>query len=87
MPKKRKKMSAKILIVEDEQPIREMLRFSLEKKNYDVLEADSGKQAREIMMTKRPDLIVLDWMMPEESGIDFLKKIRNDEIQSDIPVA
>lgn len=79
-------MSAKILIIEDEQPIREMLKFSLEKKNYIVLEAESGHQAREIMLTNRPDLIVLDWMLPGESGIETLKKIRNDEVLSDIPV-
>lgn len=79
-------MSAKILIVEDEQPIREMLKFSLEKKNYLVIEAESGPQAREIMLTNRPDLIVLDWMMPGESGIETLKKIRADEVLADIPV-
>jgi len=79
-------MAAKILIIEDEQPIREMLRFSLEKKNYNVLEAESGHQAREIMLTNRPDLIVLDWMLPGESGIETLKKIRHDDVLSDIPV-
>ena len=79
-------MSAKILIVEDEQPIREMLKFSLEKKSYVVIEAESGPQAREIMLTNRPDLIVLDWMMPGESGIETLKKIRADEVLADIPV-
>lgn len=79
-------MSAKILLVEDEQPIREMLKFSLEKKSYQVIEAESGKQAREIMSTNRPDLIVLDWMMPGESGIEVLKKIRADEVLADIPV-
>ncbi len=79
-------MSAKILIIEDEQPVREMLRFSLEKKNYLVMEAESGRQAREIMLTNRPDLIVLDWMMPGESGIETLKKIRDDDVLTDIPV-
>lgn len=79
-------MAAKILIVEDEQPIREMLKFSLEKKNYIVLEAESGHQAREIMLTNRPDLIVLDWMLPGESGIETLKRIRSDDVLSDIPV-
>jgi len=72
-------MTAKILIIEDEQPIREMLRFSLERKNYYVLEAESGHQALEIMLTNRPDLIVLDWMMPGESGIQTLKRIRKYE--------
>ena len=86
MARKSKPMSAKILLVEDEQPIREMLRFSLEKKNYQVIEADSGRQAREIMLTNRPDIIVLDWMMPGESGIEFLKRLRSDDVLSEIPV-
>lgn len=86
MSKKNKTMSAKILLVEDEKPIREMLKYSLEKKSYQVIEAESGKQAREIMSTNRPDLIVLDWMMPGESGIDVLKRIRADEVLADIPV-
>jgi len=79
-------MSAKILLVEDEQPIREMLRFSLEKKGYNVIEAESGAQAREILLTNRPDLIVLDWMLPGESGVEFLKYVRADKVLSDIPV-
>jgi len=78
-------MSSKIMLVEDEQPIREMLRYSLEKQDYLVIEAESGHQAREILMTNRPDLIVVDWMMPSESGVDFVKRIKKDEILSEIP--
>ena len=78
-------MSMKILLVEDEQPIREMLRYSLEKKSYTVIEADSAQQAREILLTNRPDIIIVDWMMPGESGIEFLKWLKQDEVLSDIP--
>ncbi len=79
-------MSAKIMLVEDEQPIREMLRYSLEKQEHTVIEADSAQHAREILMTNRPDLLVVDWMMPGESGVEFLKRLKNDEILSSIPV-
>jgi len=79
-------MSSKIMLVEDEQPIREMLRYSLEKQDYLVIEAESGQQAREILMTNRPDLLVVDWMMPGESGVDFVKRIKKDQILSEIPV-
>ena len=79
-------MSAKILLVEDDKPIREMLKYSLEKQGYQVIEAGSVKQAREIMMTNRPDLIVLDWMMPGESGIDLLRAVRTDDVLADIPI-
>ena len=78
-------MSVKILLVEDEDAIREMLRFSLEKKEYDVIEAASAQQAREILLTSQPDIIIVDWMMPGESGIEFLKKLKNDEVLAEIP--
>jgi two-component system phosphate regulon response regulator PhoB len=78
-------MSVKILLVEDEDAIRDMLRFSLEKQEYNVLEAANAQQAREILLTNRPDIIIVDWMMPGESGIEFLKKLKKDEVLADIP--
>lgn len=78
-------MPTKIMLVEDEQPIREMLRYALEKQNYLVIEAESGQQAREILMTSRPDLLVVDWMMPGESGVEFIRRLRQNEVWSDIP--
>jgi two-component system phosphate regulon response regulator PhoB len=78
-------MTAKILLLEDEQPIREMLRFSLETKGYTVIEAESARQAREILLTNHPNIIIVDWMMPEESGIEFIKKLKNNEIFCKIP--
>jgi two-component system phosphate regulon response regulator PhoB len=78
-------MSVKILLVEDEDAIREMLRYSLEKQEYDVLDAASADQAREVLLTNRPDIIIVDWMMPGESGIEFLKKLKKNEVLADIP--
>lgn len=78
-------MAAKIMLVEDEQPIREMLRYSLEKEDYLVIEAESGQQAREILMTNRPDLLVVDWMMPGESGVEFVKRVKQDDVLAEIP--
>ncbi|MBV1910257.1 MAG: response regulator [Kangiellaceae bacterium] len=78
-------MSSKIMLVEDEQPIREMLRYSLEKQNHLVIEAENVSQAREILMTNRPDLLIVDWMMPGESGVEFVKRLKKDEILSEIP--
>ena len=79
-------LSVKILLVEDEEPIREMLRYALEKKGYAVVEAESARQAREKLLTNRPDLMIVDWMMPGESGIEFIKHIKKDDILADIPV-
>ena len=79
-------MSKKILLVDDEQPIREMLRYALERENYAVSEADNASSAREALLKSRPDLIVLDWMMPGETGVEFLKRLRKDEVLSSLPV-
>jgi len=78
-------MSAKILLVEDEQPIREMLRYALEKQNYQVIEADSASSARECLMHNRPDLMVIDWMMPSESGVELIRSLKQNEIWAEIP--
>lgn len=73
------------MLVEDEQPIREMLRYSLEKQDHLVIEAANPQQAREILMTNRPDLLIVDWMMPGESGVEFIKRLKKDEILAEIP--
>ena len=79
-------MCKTILLVEDEQPIREMLRFALEKESYRVKEAATATQARQQIALQRPDLLLVDWMMPGESGVAFVRRLREDEITSDLPV-
>ena len=78
-------MAARILLVDDEQPIREMLRFALERENYIVEEAESAFIAREKLSRKRPDLLIVDWMMPGESGVEFIKRMRKDDILAELP--
>ena len=75
-----------ILIVDDEAPIREMIKVSLELSGFNSLEADSAKSAMPIILNHRPDLILLDWMMPGVSGLEFLRRIRRDGSIRDIPV-
>ncbi|MFT6734805.1 MAG: two-component system phosphate regulon response regulator PhoB [Polaribacter sp.] len=79
-------MPAKILLVEDEEPIREMLRYALEKDGYEVIEVANAMMARESLMTERPNLAIVDWMMPEESGVEFIKRLKQDEIWANLPV-
>lgn len=79
-------MQRKILLVEDERPIREMLKFGLEAEGYEVLEAASASEGRNVLNSGIVDLIVSDWMMPGQSGIDFVKELRRDELFSHIPV-
>ena len=79
-------MSKKILLVEDEQPIREMLRYALEREGYVVEEACDAIQAREFLARNRPDLAIVDWMMPGETGVEFIRRLRKDEVLADLPV-
>jgi len=77
MNAKRIFMNAKrILIVEDEQPIREMVIFSLTGAGFEVREAGDARQAQTRIAERLPDLILLDWMLPGISGIDFARRLK-----------
>lgn len=75
-----------VLLVEDDHAIREMLQVFLISKNYKVKAAESGGVAFELLADKNPDLIVLDWMLPDTSGPEIIQKIRKDKIQREIPI-
>ncbi len=66
-----------ILIVDDEQPIVEILAYNLQKEGYNILEAGDGIAAVEIALDKRPDLILLDIMLPRMDGLTVCKKIKS----------
>ena len=69
-------MERKILVVDDERPIVDILKFNLEKEGFDVLTADNGLSALERALTQNPDLILLDIMLPKMDGFDVCRKIR-----------
>ena len=69
-------MSAKILIVEDEAAIREMLCFVLDQHGFNVIEAADFNSATEKLVEPYPDLILLDWMFPGGGGISLAKEVR-----------
>jgi len=75
-----------ILVVEDEAAIRDMLKFALERADYRVVLASSGQDARLRIADERPDLILLDWMMPGISGIDLARELKSNSVTSDIPI-
>lgn len=76
-----------ILIVDDEPAIREMIIMALEANGYQCLEAENTLQAHEIIIDKRPSLILLDWMIPGgSSGIDLCKRLKSDESLAEIPI-
>ena len=76
----------KILVVEDEAPIQELLQFNLERKKYRVKLADSGEAALDVVGSYRPDLILLDIMLPGADGLEVCKQIKADPQTSRIPI-
>lgn len=79
-------MSRRILVVEDEAPIREMLSFVLEQKGYHVVEAEDYDSAINKLCEPFPDLVLLDWMLPGGSGINFIKHMKREDLTRNIPV-
>ena len=79
-------MSRRILVVEDEAPIREMLCFVLEQKGYHAVEAEDYDSAVTKLSEPFPDLVLLDWMLPGGSGINFIKHMKREELTRNIPV-
>lgn len=79
-------MPRKILVVEDEAPIREMLCFVLEQHGYEPIEAADYEQAIAKLTEPYPDLALLDWMLPGASGISIIKHMRRHELTRQIPV-
>ncbi len=67
----------KILVIDDEQGIRNLLDTLLRRKGYDVVLAESGRQGLELFRRERPDVIVLDLKMPEMDGLTVLRQIKN----------
>ena len=80
-------MGKKILLVDDEEDILDFLELILEEQGYSVLKATSGREALAAAQVNRPELILLDIMMPEMDGWEVLKLLKADEEVSHIPVA
>ncbi|HEY6125585.1 MAG TPA: response regulator, partial [Steroidobacteraceae bacterium] len=80
-------MSAKqILVVEDERPIREMIAFGLRRAGFEVREAADAQSGRAEVANKRPDLLLVDWMLPDTSGLEFTRALKRDRETRELPV-
>lgn len=75
-----------ILVVEDESAIREMIRFALTRAEFRVAEAANAQEARLRIAQERPDLILMDWMMPGVTGVDLTRELKAAATTKDIPV-
>jgi two-component system phosphate regulon response regulator PhoB len=79
-------VATKILIVEDDLAIRDMLCFSLRHAGFDCEPAVDGEQGLDWLAKNKPDIILLDWMLPGIDGIEFIRRLRSNEFIADIPV-
>ena len=79
-------MNAHIFVVEDEKPIQELLQYNLEKEGFKVSSSVNGEAALETIKEKIPDLILLDWMLPDLSGIKICQYLKQDKTVKDIPI-
>ncbi len=79
-------MARRILVVEDEAPIREMVCFVLEQNGFQPVEAEDYDSAVNQLNEPWPDLILLDWMLPGGSGLQFIKLLKREAMTRDIPV-
>ena len=75
-----------VLIIEDEKDVRRILEYALKLDGFDVYSADNGQAGLKIAMEKKPDVILLDWVMPKMNGLKVLSKLRQDERTKDIIV-
>jgi two-component system phosphate regulon response regulator PhoB len=77
---------ATILVVEDEPAIQELITLNLEQSGYSPLRANDAEQAIELVRDELPDLVLLDWMLPGMSGIEFARRLRADRRTQDVPI-
>lgn len=80
------RIMSKILVVDDEKDIVELISYNLEKEGFPVLKAYDGEAALRITKTQKPDLVILDLMLPGISGIDICKALRNNPETAGLPI-
>jgi two-component system, OmpR family, phosphate regulon response regulator PhoB len=77
---------ASILVVEDEPAIQELVSFTCANQGYKVVRADSVRAAKASISSALPDLVILDWMLPDRDGIDLLRELRAEDRTRSLPV-
>ncbi len=79
-------MNATILVVEDEQAISKLICFNLAQAGFEIVAVESAEEARAVIYDKLPDVVLLDWMLPKLSGVDFAKELRQTERTKELPI-
>ncbi|MDO8961280.1 MAG: phosphate regulon transcriptional regulator PhoB [Methylophilus sp.] len=79
-------MTANILVVEDEPAIQELLALNIKQAGYNALRSLSAEHAQQLLRETLPDLILLDWMLPGMSGIEYARRLKSDNLTKGIPI-
>ena len=79
-------MSAHLFIAEDETSIASLLKYNLEKEGHKISSSENGEEALKLIKEKIPDLILMDWMLPDLSGVEICKQLKKNKKFSDIPI-
>jgi two-component system phosphate regulon response regulator PhoB len=79
-------MTIRILVADDEPNQLELLTYNLIQADYEVLRAEDGRQALDMIEEHRPDLVIIDWMMPHMSGIDLCRTLRARSVTKHLPI-
>ena len=75
-----------ILVVEDEEAIREMLMIVLQQSGFEVMAAADAKEAQRVLEQNKTDLILLDWMLPGISGVEWARRLKKESLYRDVPI-
>ncbi len=76
----------KVLIVDDEFAIRDMLRMALEIADFECIEAENIQDAHRLVVDERPNIVLLDWMLPGGSGLELLRRLKRSDTTAELPV-
>lgn len=79
-------MSTRILVIEDDLSLVELIRYNLESQGMEVSSADDGEEGLLMAAEEEPDLVILDWMLPNLSGIEICRRIRREPLTANTPV-
>jgi two-component system phosphate regulon response regulator PhoB len=79
-------MKPSVLVAEDESALVTLLRYNLEREGYRVLEAQDGEEALLVASEEKPDLVILDWMLPQLSGIEVCRRLRGRQETRNLPI-
>ena len=75
-----------VLIVDDELAIRDMLRMALEMAEFRCIEAENIQQAYQLIVDDRPNIVLLDWMLPGGTGLELMRRLKREDLTREMPV-